>query len=64
MNKYLNQMNLNQKKPQNIFKISIHTNGIDTLPLDAYDEYGEYDEDDYPELNDSWIRYKEKRKCT
>ena len=34
---------------QNIY----HTNGIDTLPLDAYDEYGEYDEDDYPELNDS-----------
>ena len=25
-----------------------HTNGIDTLPLDAYDEY---DEDDYPELD-------------
>ena len=27
-----------------------HTNGIDTLPLDAYDEY---DEDDFPELIDS-----------
>ena len=41
-----------------------HTNGIDTLPLDDYGGYDEYDEDDYPELNDSESDTKRKENAS